>query len=78
MLIARSTETRLVAIYCHCRVDQRISFYCLETLMTNKCYISRGKLLGFGLIAKRRSGSGITIDNSPQHEEKDQRISQLP
>ena len=59
MLIARSTEAHLVAIFiCHCRVDQRISFYCLETLMTNKCYILRGKLLGFGFIAKQRSGSG--------------------
>ena len=57
MHIARSTEARLVAIYLSLKGRSNDQFYCLDTLMANKCYIPRGKLLGFDFIAKRRSGS---------------------
>ena len=47
--------------------------------MSNKCYISKGNLLGFGfLVSHEDSVREMTINHPPQREERDSRTSQLP
>ena len=47
ILIARSTDASLVAIYWLLQVRSRVSFNCFETLMVNKWRILGETLLGF-------------------------------
>ena len=47
--------------------------------MSNKCYISKGKLLGFLFLEPNEdSVREMTIGHPPQCEKKDPRNSQLP
>ena len=46
--------------------------------MLIKCYISKGKLLGFSFDSQIKSGSGNDYRSSSQREEKDPRTSHLP
>ena len=48
--------------------------------MSNKCYISKGKLLGFSffLWPNEDSVREMTIGHPPQREERDPRTSHLP
>ena len=45
--------------------------------MSNKCYISKGKLFQF-LVSNEDPVREMTISHSPQHEERDPRTPQLP
>ena len=56
ILISRSTDASLVAIYWLLQVRSRVIFNCFETLMVNKCRILEETLLGSVFMTKRRSG----------------------
>ena len=79
ILIARSTDASLVAIYLLLQVRSRVSFNCFETLMVNKCYILGEKTLRVqSLWLNIDPVWEMTIGHPPQREEKDPRTLYLP
>ena len=79
ILIARSTDASLVAIYLLLQVRSRVSSNYFETLMVNKCCILGEKLLGFSLLWLNIDLiREMTIGHPPQREEKDPRTLYLP
>ena len=62
-----------------CKVDQGTCFHCPRVFMLNKCFVSKGKLLGFRFLKPNEDlVQKMTIGHPPQREENDSRTYHLP
>ena len=79
MVIARSTDIRLVPSISYCMVGLGGVFTCLGAFMLIKCHFSKGKIIRVQFLWPNEDPvREMTICHPPQCEEKDSRTSHLP